>query len=345
MNKLIVKSLPLKDVVIDIAEELNTNYEEDCNLYTVQIPKKVGTGYVEGIDFGNGFGMLNYHCAFHEKTTIQFTYDQVHPIKFLHCYDGGFTHKFAESEQINKAVQYENIIVGSPHFNGHVLVFEKEVIVGICSIEIDRKNFIKKIACLLDKEQDMGEINEMLRDAKAEKKFYYKGKYSLALSNIIREVQETKKTPLLYNLFYESRSYAMLVHQLEQYYNDKQQDSVDYLIRAADLGFVTKIIEFIEQNIDKPMTLATLEKEFGINHKKLQYFFKTLYGQTVNSFIQDKRLEIAMELMKNSTKNISEIADAIGINSKSYFSKIFKEKYNLSPSIYLKEIRKNNRLL
>ena len=145
---------------------------------------------------------------------------------------------------------------------------------------------------------------------------------------------------MLYNLFYESRSYAMLVYQLEQYYNDKNQDSVEYILRMADVEQVKTILEYIEKNIDKSMTIDVLEKEFGVSQKKLQQLFQTLHSLTVNSYIQDKRLEIALNLIKESTKNISEIAYAVGISSKSYFSKIFKNKYAISPSVYLKEVRK-----
>ncbi|MDX1318460.1 MAG: AraC family transcriptional regulator, partial [Xanthomarina gelatinilytica] len=39
-------------------------------------------------------------------------------------------------------------------------------------------------------------------------------------------------------------------------------------------------------------------------------------------------------LIKNTDMNISEVVYTIGLTSRSYFSKIFKEKYNCSPKDY-----------
>ena len=42
--------------------------------------------------------------------------------------------------------------------------------------------------------------------------------------------------------------------------------------------------------------------------------------------------------MNDSDLNISEIVYTIGFSSRSYFSKIFKEKYNISPNEYKSKV-------
>jgi YesN/AraC family two-component response regulator len=58
--------------------------------------------------------------------------------------------------------------------------------------------------------------------------------------------------------------------------------------------------------------------------------------------MQHIKLEAAKEMLKLSEKNISEIVTSIGLNNRSYFSKIFKEKYGVSPKYFLKN-KKNLR--
>ena len=70
--------------------------------------------------------------------------------------------------------------------------------------------------------------------------------------------------------------------------------------------------------------------------KKIQEGFKSYYSCSVNDFVQRKRLEIAKKLLSQSDLNISEIAYKVGLNSKSYFSKLFKDRYGLSPTDYKK---------
>jgi AraC-like DNA-binding protein len=46
------------------------------------------------------------------------------------------------------------------------------------------------------------------------------------------------------------------------------------------------------------------------------------------------RVEKGEELIKTSDMNISQIVYSVGFSSRSYFSKIFRQKYNCSPKEY-----------
>lgn len=72
---------------------------------------------------------------------------------------------------------------------------------------------------------------------------------------------------------------------------------------------------------------------------KLQESFKYMYDLTVNKYMQQVKLEAAKDLLNSSDYNISQIVNMIGLNNRSYFSKIFKEKYNVSPKYFLKSAR------
>ncbi|MCJ7756714.1 MAG: AraC family transcriptional regulator, partial [Gillisia sp.] len=93
-------------------------------------------------------------------------------------------------------------------------------------------------------------------------------------------------------------------------------------------------------NLGCNFTVESLAKEAGTNINKLQEGFIHEYNLTVNKYMQNKKLEAAKEMLLTSEKNISEIVTAIGLNNRSYFSKIFKEKYGVNPNYFLKT-RKN----
>ena len=50
----------------------------------------------------------------------------------------------------------------------------------------------------------------------------------------------------------------------------------------------------------------------------------------------------AKELLLNTDLNITEITYKIGINSRSYFSKLFKEKYGMSPKVFQNKNREDS---
>ncbi len=63
----------------------------------------------------------------------------------------------------------------------------------------------------------------------------------------------------------------------------------------------------------------------------------------VNTYIQKKRLDVSRELLKNTEYSIGEIADLVDLSNKNYFSKVFKEKYQVAPSDYRKKDLKNHK--
>ncbi len=80
-------------------------------------------------------------------------------------------------------------------------------------------------------------------------------------------------------------------------------------------------------------------KETGLSPSKLQEGFKKIHNRTVIDYIRHIRLEKALELIETTDMNISEIVYSIGLTSRSYFSKIFKNKYKLSPKAYQEKLR------
>ena len=74
----------------------------------------------------------------------------------------------------------------------------------------------------------------------------------------------------------------------------------------------------------------------GLNCNKLQLEFKELYGQSVNGYIRAVKMKKAKELLEESIMNLSQITHAIRIASPSYFRRLFKEFYQITPSEYRK---------
>jgi len=339
MYEFLVKSLPLKHVIRDIAEELNTDYSSISNFYRVDIPAAFGSGFIEGVDFESGFGMIKYHCTFNKRTTINFTFNLIHPLKFLYCYKNNFKHKFPEMEAIHSVQQYESLIVGSKDQYGHVLIFEKDEAIRITSLEIDRKRFSIKLREILDSEESTNELIKAVKDTRAKTHFYYKGKYSVEIADIIDEVPLEERSPLLNYLVHYGKSYEVLWKQIENYYEDVSEKTIRHILKKKDVEVVKRVCEYIADHINLPLTVNKLESTFGLSSRKLQELFNELHNESVNGYIQNQRLKAAMNYIVNSDMNVSEVADAIGISSKSYFSKIFKDKYGISPSYYIKKSR------
>lgn len=97
---------------------------------------------------------------------------------------------------------------------------------------------------------------------------------------------------------------------------------------------VSNVIAYIREHYQEKLTLSSLADLFGFNKTYLATCFKRETGSTVTSYINALRLEYARTLLSISNQEIGEICMSVGFTDQSYFSRIFKEKYELSPSDY-----------
>lgn len=329
-----VKTLPVNEILEDLAETLNVELKNNSGELTLEIPENLGEGYIRGVSFDSGMGYVTYYCKFYEDVEIHFSLNTVHPLKFIFCSEGSVGHCFQKTEKINKIDTYQNIVVSSNGYDGHILYFKKDVSTHVSSLEIIRSVFAHRSN--YDFKDLDPTLKELFKDAVSKKQFFYQGNYSIKAADLMEDVNTKEYTGFLRNLFLEGRTFEMLVIQIAQYEDDANGDNLPQILRKSDIEKVNYVAKRIQGDLSTNLTVEALAKEAGTNVNKLQEGFKYVYNLTVNKYMQHVKLEAAKEMLKLSEKNISEIVTAIGLNNRSYFSKIFKEKYGVSPKYFLR---------
>ncbi|MCB0646631.1 MAG: substrate-binding domain-containing protein [Saprospiraceae bacterium] len=109
-------------------------------------------------------------------------------------------------------------------------------------------------------------------------------------------------------------------------------------INKLDQDFFGKLNAYINDHFtDAQFQINDLCREVNLSRSQLYRKTKSLLGENISDFIQNKRLNKAEYLLTTTAKTISEIAYESGFASPDYFSTVFKQKYNLSPSQFRKE--------
>lgn len=329
-----VKTLPVNEILEDMAGCLNTEVKNNSGELTIEIPSGLGEGYIRGCSFDTGIGYVTYNCKFYEDVEIHFAINTVHPLKFIFCSEGSVAHCFQKSEKINKIDTYQNIVVSSSGYDGHILYFRKDVATHVSSLEIIRSIFAHRSN--YDFKDLDPTLKELFKDAVSKKQFFYQGNYSIKAADLMEDINTKDYTGFLRNLFLEGKTFEMLAIQIAQYEDDENGDHLPQILRKSDIQKVDYVAKRIQGDLSTNPTVESLAKEAGTNVNKLQEGFKYVYNLTVNKYMQHIKLEAAKDMLRLSDKNISEIVTAIGLNNRSYFSKIFKEKYGVSPKYFLK---------
>ena len=79
------------------------------------------------------------------------------------------------------------------------------------------------------------------------------------------------------------------------------------------------------------LSLVSVARDLHINPEYLSRTFKQQVGINFSTYLNNIRLQHALELLKQTDYRVAEIAARTGFQSPAYFSKCFKAAFGLSP--------------
>ena len=97
------------------------------------------------------------------------------------------------------------------------------------------------------------------------------------------------------------------------------------------------VMQYISENYTERITVKDICEATGYSKSTVLSQFKRDYLITVNSYLNNMRLERAKKMLENNSISINEIALACGFSDQSYFSKVFSGKYGITPTDYRKD--------
>lgn len=96
--------------------------------------------------------------------------------------------------------------------------------------------------------------------------------------------------------------------------------------------FISRITSIVEKNLsNEQFGVAELADELNMSRSNLLRKVRKLSKLSVSQLIRQVRLEHGMNLLRESSLNVSEVADRVGFSSTSYFIKCFREYYGFPP--------------
>lgn len=95
---------------------------------------------------------------------------------------------------------------------------------------------------------------------------------------------------------------------------------------------VVEMIRFVKYNYQDKISISDLSKKLAYSESMLNRKFKKEVHITFNEYLNRYRINKAIELLKNSDYNITEISYMCGYSSAKYFSRVFKKYLGISPS-------------
>ena len=97
---------------------------------------------------------------------------------------------------------------------------------------------------------------------------------------------------------------------------------------------VKRMLDYFHSHYQESISVEQLAKQANICKRECQRDFKKVLGLTPTQYFEQYRLAMSLRLLTESSCSIIEIVDQCGFQSPSYFTKLFREKYGVTPTAF-----------
>jgi len=97
---------------------------------------------------------------------------------------------------------------------------------------------------------------------------------------------------------------------------------------------IIRVRTVLDEQYRDPPSVAQLAESVGLSTSRLAHLFRREMGMSIQSYIVERRLQMAAMLIVQSHERISQIAYSVGFGDVSNFNHSFKRRFNMSPRQY-----------
>ena len=106
--------------------------------------------------------------------------------------------------------------------------------------------------------------------------------------------------------------------------------------KSESSSITDKIEDYVIRHLGEKITLSDIARGCFYNPSYFSRKFKSLFGKKLSSYVEEKRLKVAVQMLRGTQGTIDEIAASVGFSDKSRFYKEFKKYYGKTPGEYRK---------
>jgi AraC family transcriptional regulator len=109
---------------------------------------------------------------------------------------------------------------------------------------------------------------------------------------------------------------------------------IDKEIQADYQNRINRVFDFIDENLDSDLSLTTISEIAFFSPFHFHRIFKFIAGETLNEYVNRKKIEKSTSDLLHKNLTTSEIAHKYGFSDNSSFSRAFKRYFGISPTVF-----------
>lgn len=104
--------------------------------------------------------------------------------------------------------------------------------------------------------------------------------------------------------------------------------------RSSKNPHIQNALSYIDEHIYEAISLSSLAVHLHLSREYTATLFKKEVGIPVSAYVNEKKLLLARDLIRDDEYSLTNIAKMLGFANYGYFSRMFKKRFGVSPSQY-----------
>lgn len=113
---------------------------------------------------------------------------------------------------------------------------------------------------------------------------------------------------------------------------------------ADSSRLISQIVEYLNDNIEKDISLEQCARDFNYNPNYLSRMFKKQFGQNYTDYVIAKKMERCKELLLHSNITVNELTERFGYSCPQNFIRVFKKYTLMTPGQFRKQYKEKDKM-
>lgn len=316
------------DKECDVCRKLNHIYTQNSNESSYILPQGLGKGYLTRIIPEKSMDVTIYDFTFYNRLTMEERVNDEN-CRISFCLAAPFEWSLEGAERTFSLGRDESCIFSGSfiHSTGCYEAGYRYQGSGV-SLRPD------KYAAIVEAFHSA----QMMTHVKNMPILYRKFKITPSVKGIVQQIINCPYGDLLKNIYIEGKILELTAVYLNEMIYEKGGGEGKIRLVQQDIEGLARAREILERNFTEPMTISSLAKMVYMNEYKLKTGFKEVYGQSLYSYVVDKRMETARQLFDEKKMRVKEVAGMVGYTNISHFIEAFRKKFGVNPGVYLQNV-------
>lgn len=301
-------------------EEINNINNENTIDRSIYLSETSNVIDCNKIFTNNEMFSVRKHTRFKEYPSHRHNY-----IEFMYVYAGEMRHMIDGNEVVIE--QGELLLLNQNVEHSIKYTSENDIIFNF----IIRPEFLEFLASMMDEDNEIFRFifNVLYSWDSKEEYLVFRVSGDNKIRDMVEDIITNVYRPQINNMFILKMRIGLLLAELMNHPEDIETHSTNNVERLLSINILNYIYSDYKEG-----SLQVLSEKMKIPDYKICKIIKKQTGKTFKQIVQEVRLKNAIDLLKTTNMPIVGIMEEIGYENITYFYKIFKAKYGVTPNEY-----------